>query len=108
MSKKSSTDDYRFKSCMFYQNVRLWISGSALVRGFQCFSKVDLNAKFFVSIIRNQELGCLFRGGVTGRIAGLLLRDAESFESLPDPRMIADGGDKFVFQTLKNPAQFSR
>jgi hypothetical protein len=30
MSRKSSTDDYRFKSCMFYQNVRLWISGSYL------------------------------------------------------------------------------
>ena len=27
MSRKNSTGDYRFKSCMFYQNVRLWISG---------------------------------------------------------------------------------
>ena len=78
------------------------------MRGFQCSSKVDLNANFFVSIIRNQELGCLLRGGVAGCITGLFLRDAESFEGLPDPRMIVDGEDKFAFQTLKNPAQVSR
>jgi len=78
------------------------------VRGFQCSSKVDLNAEFFVSIIRNQKLGCLLRGGVAGPIAGLLLRDAESFKGLPDLRMIVDGEDKFAFQTLKNPAQLSR
>jgi hypothetical protein len=78
------------------------------VRGFQCSPTVDLNADFFVSIIRNQELSCLLRGGVAGCITGLLLRDAESFEDLPDLRMIVDGEDKFAFQTLKNPAQLSR
>ena len=83
-------------------------SGSIPVRGFLCSSKVDLNADFFVSIIRNQELGCLLRRGVAGRIAGLLLRDAESFKGLPDLRVIVDGEDKFAFQTLKNPAQLSR
>jgi hypothetical protein len=66
------------------------ISGSDLVRGIQCSSKVDLNADFFVSIIRNQEFGCLLRGGVAGCITGLLLRDAESFKGLPDLRMIVD------------------
>ncbi len=30
MSRKSSNDDYRFKSCMFYQNVQLWTSGTSL------------------------------------------------------------------------------
>ena len=28
MSRKSSTDDYRFKLCMFSKNGDLWISGS--------------------------------------------------------------------------------
>ena len=48
-----------------------------LVRGFQSSPKSDLNADFFVSTIRNLELGCLLRGGVASCIAGLLLRDAE-------------------------------
>jgi len=60
------------------------------VRGFQCSSTVDLNADFFVSINRNQEFGCLLRGGVAGRITGLLLPDPESFKGLPDLRMIID------------------
>jgi hypothetical protein len=72
------------------------------VWGFQCSPKVDLNADFFVLIIRNQELGCLLRGGVAGCITGLLLRDAESFKGLPDPWMIVDGEDKFAFQSLKD------
>ncbi len=78
------------------------VSRSALVRGFQCSFKVDLNADFLVSIIRNQELGCLLRGGVAGCITGLLLRDAEFFKGLPDPWMIIDAEDKFPFQSLKD------
>jgi len=70
--------------------------GSTLVRGFQCSPTVDLNTYFFVSIIRNQELGYLLRGGVAGCITGLLLRDAEFFKGLPDPWMIVDGEDKFT------------
>ena len=66
------------------------ITGITLVRGFQCSSEVDLNGDFFVSIIRNQELGCLLRGGVAGCITGLLLRDSEFFKGLPDLRMIID------------------
>ena len=84
------------------------IAGNTLGRGFQCSPKVDLNADFFVSIIRNQELGCLPRGGVASRIPGLLLRDAESFKGLPDLRMIVDGEDKFAFQTPEYSAQLSR
>ena len=72
------------------------------MRGFQCSSTVDLNANFFVSIIRNQEFSCLLRGGVADRIAGLLLRDAESFKGLPDPGMIIDRKNKFPFQSLKD------
>ncbi len=68
----------------------LRIAGSTLVRGSLCSSTVDLNADFFVSTIRNQELGCLLRGGAAGRITGLLLRDGESFKGLPDLRMIVD------------------
>jgi hypothetical protein len=30
MSRKSSTDDYRFKSCMLCKNGDLWISGRSL------------------------------------------------------------------------------
>jgi|GEM_PF-1101320 hypothetical protein len=45
MSRKSSTDDYRFKSCMFYQNVRLWISGSYL-RKLPSYFFVSSNTKF--------------------------------------------------------------
>jgi len=66
------------------------------VRGFlsdwktECHSKVDLNADFFVSIIRNQELGCLLRGGVAGCIAGLFSPDLESFKGFPDFWMIID------------------
>jgi hypothetical protein len=60
------------------------------VRGFQCSSTVDLNAYFFVSIIRNQEFGCPLRGGVAGSMAGLLLPDLESFKGLPEMRMIVD------------------
>jgi hypothetical protein len=41
---------------------RLRSSGRSLVRGFQCSPKVDHNAEFFVSIVRNQDLGCLLRG----------------------------------------------
>jgi hypothetical protein len=78
------------------------------VRGFQCSPKVDLNADFFFSIIRNQEFDCLLRRGVAGRIAGLLLRDAESFKGLPDLRVIIDGEDKCAFQTLRNAAQLSK
>ena len=76
--------------------------------GFQCSPTVDLNADFFVSIIPDQKLGCLLRGGVAGCITGLLLRDAESFKGLPDSRMIIDREDKFAFQTPKNPAQLSK
>ena len=39
---------------------------------------------------------------MAGCITGLLLRDAESFEGLPDPRMIIDGEDKFTLQSLKD------
>jgi hypothetical protein len=74
----------------------------------QCSPKVDLNGDFFVSIIRNQELGCLLRGGVAGCIAGLLLRDAESFKGLPDLRMIINREDKFTLQTPEYPAQLSK
>ena len=76
--------------------------------GTQFHSKVDLDADFFVSKVRNQKLGCLLRGGVAGRIAGLLLRDPESFKGLPDLRMIVDEEDKFAFQILENPAQLSK
>jgi hypothetical protein len=74
--------------------------GSDLVRGFQCSSKVDLNADFFVSIIRNQELGCLLRGGVAGCVTGLLLRDPESFKGLPDPWMIIDRENEFELDKM--------
>ena len=69
--------------------------------------EVDLNADFFVSIIRNQELGCLLRGGVAGCITGLLLRDAESFKGLPDLRMIIDRENKLPFQVFQDPAERS-
>ena len=82
------------------------VGGSNLVRGFQCSPKVDLNADFFVSIVRNQELGyCLVRRAAR-RIAGLFFRDAESFKGLPDPWMIIDREDKFAFQTLRIPLSF--
>jgi hypothetical protein len=45
---------------------------------------------------------------VAGRIPGLLLPDAESFEGLPDLWMMIDREDKFTLQTLKNPAQLSK
>lgn len=65
-------------------------TGSNLVRGFQCSPKVDLNADFFVSIVRNQELGyCLVRRAAR-RIAGLFFRDMESFERLPVLWVIVD------------------
>ncbi len=64
------------------------------MRGFECSSKVDLNVNFFVSIIRNQEFGCLLRGSVAGCITDLLLRDAESFKGPPDPWMIIDRKSK--------------
>jgi hypothetical protein len=70
------------------------------VRGFQCSPTVDLNPDFFVSIIRNQELGCLLREGVAGCITGLLLRDAESFKGLPDPWMIIDRKNKFELEKM--------
>ena len=70
------------------------------MRRFQCSSNVDLNADFFVSIIRNQELGCLLRGGVAGRIAGLLLRDVESFKGLPDLRVIIDRENEFELDKM--------
>jgi len=76
------------------------ISASALARGFQCSSKVDLNANFLVSIIRNQDLGCLLRRGVAGCISGLLLEDAESFKGLPDPWMIMDRKNKFELDKM--------
>jgi hypothetical protein len=82
------------------------ISGSTFVRGFLCSSKVDLNADFFVSIIRNQELGCLLRGGVAGCIAGFPLRDAKSFKDLPDLRMIIDRWINFPFKSLRIPLSF--
>ena len=44
--------------------------GSTLVPGILCSPKVALNADFFVSIIRDQELGCLLRGGVDGVVLG--------------------------------------
>jgi len=72
------------------------------VRGIQCSSKVDLNADFFVSIIRNQELGCLLRGGVAGYITGLLLRDGESFKGPPNPWMIIDRKNKFPLHVLRD------
>ena len=72
------------------------------MRGFQCSPKVDLNADSFVSIIRNQELGCLLRGGVAGRIMGLLLRDGESFKGLPGPWMIIDRKNEFHLHVLKD------
>jgi len=72
------------------------------VPGFQYSSKVDLNANFFVSIIRNQEFSCLLRRGVAGCITGLLLRDAESSKGLPDPWMIIDRRNKFPFHVLKD------
>ena len=84
------------------ENPKNKISGSTLVRGFQCSPKIDLNADFFASIIRNQELGCLLRGGVAGCITGLLLRDAESFKGLPDPWMIIDRKNKFPLHVLRD------
>jgi hypothetical protein len=96
------TKDYGLEYISFQQIWQLFSSGGTLVRGFQCSPKVDLNANFFVSIIRNQELGCLLRGGVAGCITGLLLRDAESFNGLPDPWMIIDRKNEFPFQSLKD------
>ena len=69
-------------------------------RGFQCSSKVDFNADFFVSIIRSQEFGCLHRGGVASCITCLLLRDAESFKGLPDLRMIIDRENEFELDKM--------
>ncbi len=90
------------------QNRKNNITGSFPVQGFQCSFKFDLNANFFVSIIRNQELGCLLRGGVAGCIADLLLRDSKSFKGLPDLRMIIDREDKFALQAPEYSAQLSR
>ena len=99
---------FRKKPTPFDRVFQNLITGSALVRRFlsdwgtQFHSKVDLNTYFFVSIIRNQELGCLLRGGVAGCITGLLLRDAESFKGLPGPWMIIDRENKFTLQSLKD------
>ncbi len=51
-------------------------SVSTLVRGFQCPPRIDLNTDFFVQIIRNQDLGCLLRGGLVGFNRGVA-EDAE-------------------------------
>jgi hypothetical protein len=56
--------DCGLKSAPLEQNDFLQISARSLVRGFQCSPKVDLNADFLVSIIRNHEFGCLLQGGV--------------------------------------------
>jgi len=82
--------DYHLKCCIEEGFSKITSTGSTLVRGFLCSSTVDLNADFFVSIIRNQEIGCLLWRGVAGCIAGLFLRDAESFKGLSDLRMIVD------------------
>ncbi len=79
------------------------------MRGFQCSPKGDLNADFFVSIIRNQELGyCLLRRAAARRIAGLFFGDLEPLKGLPDLRMIINREDKFTLQTPEDPAQLSR
>jgi hypothetical protein len=65
--------DCQMKSSNSNEGSGMTLLGSTLGRGFQCFPKVDLNADFFVSKVRNQELGCLLWGGVAGCIAGLLL-----------------------------------
>ena len=49
--------------------------------GTQCPSKGDLNADFFVSIVRNQELGCLLRGGVAGLAVEAGCRDEGHLEN---------------------------
>jgi hypothetical protein len=35
---KQGIDDYRFKSCVFYQNVRLWTSGRSLYGWLKIFN----------------------------------------------------------------------
>ncbi len=94
--------DYWLEYTLFYRICKTFSTGSTLERGFQCSSKGDLNADFFVSIIRNQELGRLLRGGVAGCITGFLLRDAESFKGFQDLRMIIDRENEFPFQSLKD------
>jgi hypothetical protein len=104
----SVSEEYEIKLTPYSKSCQLKFTGSTLMRGFLCSPKVDFNADFFVSIIRNQELGCLLRRDVARCITGLLLRDAESFKGLPNPGMIIDRKDKFTLQTPEDSAQLSR
>jgi hypothetical protein len=56
MSRKNSTGDYRFKSCMFYQNVRLWISGRSLQER-DCRLNTNLHSKIAMRVNESSSAG---------------------------------------------------
>ena len=57
MSRKSSTDDYRFKSCMFCKNGDLWTSGRK--QG----SNLEVSVRLYFDLHRsrlNEKCGAIF------------------------------------------------